>query len=373
MVLSNKTSCVDQTKVNETRRLFMKEMAKHFENESVKNDHCYIIAEIGNNHQGEIDKAKEMFRVAKECGADAVKLQKRDNKSLYTKALYEKLYDNHNSFGMTYGEHREYLEFGMNEYLELKKFAAEIDIEMFATAFDIPSADFLEEVGVGRYKIASGDLTSIPLLRHVARKGKPIILSTGGGRMEDIQRAYDAIMPINTQLCILQCTAAYPAEPKDLNLRVITQLQERFPDITVGLSDHENGIAMAIAAYMLGARVVEKHFTLNHTWKGTDHAFSLEPTGFKKLVRDLRRLPLALGSGKKEVIDLEKEPIKKMSKSIYAASNLKIGHILTEKDLAYKCPGIGLPLYETENIIGRRVRRDIVEDEAIHFEMLSDK
>jgi len=277
--------------------------------------YVYIVAEIGNNHQGSLEEAKTMFRVAKECGADAVKLQKRDNLTLYTEALYNKVYDNPNSFGTTYGEHREFLEFGKEEYLELKRYAEELQIDMFATAFDIPSADFLEEVGVPAYKIASGDLTSTPLLEHVARKGKPIILSTGGGQMDDIQRAYDTIMPINRQLFILQCTAAYPAKTEDLNLNVISRLRERFPDVVVGLSDHENGIAMAIAAYMLGARVVEKHFTLNHTAKGTDHAFSLEPTGFRKLVRDLRRLPLALGSGHKDVRDIEKEPIRKMSKA----------------------------------------------------------
>ena len=340
---------------------------------SQDDSYVYIIAEIGNNHQGSLEEAKKMFRVAKECGADAVKLQKRDNPTLYTKSLYNKEYDNPNSFGKTYGEHRQFLEFEKDQYLELKKFAADLQIDMFATAFDIPSADFLEEVGVPVYKIASGDLTSIPLLEHVAKKGKPIILSTGGGRMEDIQRAYDTIMPINKQLSILQCTAAYPANSEDLNLQVITQLRERFADVVVGLSDHENGIAMAIAAYMLGARVVEKHFTLNHTAKGTDHAFSLEPTGFRKLVRDLRRLPLALGSGHKEVIDLEKEPIRKMSKALYAASDLTTGHIITEKDLAYKCPGDGLPLYEAKNVIGRTLLNDVAMDEAILWEMLDTK
>jgi len=334
-------------------------------------DHCYIVAEIGNNHQGEVEKAKEMFLVAKECGVDAVKLQKRDNKSLYTKTLYNKSYENPNSFGNTYGEHREFLEFGLEEYKELKAYAAELGIDMFATAFDIPSADFLEEVGVPAYKIASGDLTSIPLLEHVARKGKPIILSTGGGRMEDIQRAYDAIMPINDQLCLLQCTAAYPAEPKDLNLKVITELQARFPEVVVGLSDHENGIAMAVAAYVLGARVVEKHFTLNHTMKGTDHAFSLEPTGFRKLVRDLRRIPLALGNGVKDVIDLEKEPIKKMSKALYASKDLKQGHVITREDVAFKCPGEGLPLYELDNVVGKSLNSDIAEDEAILIDFLN--
>jgi N-acetylneuraminate synthase/sialic acid synthase len=333
---------------------------------------CYIIAEIGNNHQGELDKAKEMFRVAKECGVNAVKLQKRDNQSLYTKALYDKPYDNPNSFGLTYGEHREYLEFGKAEYLELLDYAKELGIDMFATAFDIPSTDFLEDVGVPIYKIASGDLTSIPLLEHVARKNKPIILSTGGGSMDDIQRAYDTIMPINNRLCLLQCTAAYPAEAHDLNLKVISELRERFPELVIGLSDHENGIAMAVAAYVLGARVLEKHFTLNHTWKGTDHAFSLAPIGLRKLVRDIRRLPFALGNGVKQAIELEKEPIRKMSKAIYASSNLTSGHVLKREDLAFKCPGDGIPLYYIDKVVGMKLLRDITEDDAILFDMLSE-
>ncbi|MCK6585155.1 MAG: N-acetylneuraminate synthase family protein, partial [Anaerolineales bacterium] len=183
---------------------------------------CFVIAEIGNNHQGELEKAKALFKAAKECGVDAVKLQKRDNKSLLTKAAYEKPYDNENSFGATYGEHREALEFGKAEYIELQKYAEELGLVMFATAFDMNSADFLAELDMPLYKIASGDLKNTPLLKHVAKIGKPMIISTGGGTMEDVQRAYDTIMPINKQLAILQCTASYPAEPQDLNLRVIS-------------------------------------------------------------------------------------------------------------------------------------------------------
>jgi N-acetylneuraminate synthase/sialic acid synthase len=139
-------------------------------------------------------------------------------------------------------------------------------------------------------------------------------MSTGGGTMEDVNRAYDAIMPINQQLALLQCTAGYPAEFDELNLRVITSFRERFPDSVVGLSSHDNGIAMAVAAYMLGARIVEKHFTLNHTWKGTDHAFSLEPIGFKKMVRDLQRTKVAIGDGVKRTYESEVNPIVKMGK-----------------------------------------------------------
>jgi sialic acid synthase len=332
---------------------------------------CFVIAEIGHNHQGRVETAKEMFKVAKECGADAVKLQKRDNRQLYTQAAYNKCYDHENSFGTTYGEHREFLEFGWEEYKEMKDYAQEIGVTMFATAFDFSSADFLEKLDVPAFKIASGDLKSIPLLTHIAQFQKPMVLSTGGGTMEDVNRAYDAIMPINQKLCILQCTAGYPAEFSELNLRVISTYRERFPNTVVGLSSHDNGIAMAVAAYMLGARVVEKHFTLNHTWKGTDHAFSLEPIGFRKMVRDLQRLKVAMGDGVKRVYETEINPITKMGKKLVAARDLPAGHAIRREDIALKSPGDGLAPYDIDKIIGRVTRQALKADDDIKFEVLN--
>jgi len=334
---------------------------------------CFVIAEIGHNHQGELSKAKEMFHVAKECGVDAVKLQKRDNRALYTRAMFDKPYDNENSFGDTYGAHREALEFGKAEYRELQTCANELGLVFFATAFDMPSADFLAGFDVPAYKIASGDLKNTPLLKHVAKIGKPMIVSTGGATMEDAKRAYDTIMPINPQLCLLQCTAAYPANYEELNLRVISTYRESFPDATVGLSDHENGIAMAVAAYVLGARVIEKHFTLNNTLKGTDHAFSLEPIGMRKLVRDLRRVKLALGDGVKHLYPSEASPLVKMGKKLVAACNLPAGHKLTASDIAIKSPGDGLPPFEFDNVIGLSTRRALEEEENITFDVLDGK
>ena len=332
---------------------------------------CYVIAEIGHNHQGKLETAKEMFKIAKESGADAVKLQKRNNRELFTKAAYEKPYENPNSYGETYGEHREYLEFGGIEYKELMDYADEIGVTFFATAFDFSSADFLAKLDMPAFKIASGDLKNIPLLTHIAQFQKPMILSTGGGTMEDVNRAYDAVMPINQQLCILQCTAGYPADFDQLNLSVITTFRERFPSITVGLSSHDNGIAMAVAAYMLGARVVEKHFTLNHTWKGTDHAFSLEPIGFRKMVRDLERVKVALGDGVKQTYDSEKNPIIKMGKKLVAARDLPAGHAIRREDIAFKSPGDGLPPYELDKVIGRITRAAMKEDDDITYEALN--
>jgi sialic acid synthase len=331
---------------------------------------CFVIAEIGHNHQGSVDKAKQLFRAAKECGVDAVKLQKRSNRTLYTRSMYDSPYDNENSFGTTYGAHREALEFGWDDYLELKRYAAEIDVTFFATAFDVESADFLAKLDVPAFKIASGDLTNLPLILHVAAFGKPMIISTGGGSIDDVQRVYEAAMGANAQICLLQCTASYPAEPEDMNLRVITTYRERYPEVVIGLSDHQNGIAMADVAYILGARVIEKHFTLNRAWKGTDHAYSLEPVGMRKLVRDLRRVRVALGSGVKQPLPLEKKPLFKMGKKIVAARGLPVGHVITDTDVAMKSPNDGLPPYELPAILGRALRRELSEDDAILFEDL---
>jgi sialic acid synthase len=326
---------------------------------------CYVIAEIGHNHQGNLEKCKELFRAAREAGAHAVKLQKRDNRSLYTREMYDRPYDNENSFGATYGAHREALEFGLKEYVELQRYAREIGVCFFATAFDVPSADFLARLDMPAYKIASGDLRNIPLLQYVARFGKPMIVSTGGATMADVERAYQAIIPLNQQLCILQCTAGYPAAFEELDLRVITTYRDRFPDVVVGLSSHDNGIAMAPAAYVLGARVVEKHFTLKRAAKGTDHPFSLEPVGLRKLVRDLQRVHAALGDGSKKVYQSEEGPIQKMSKKLVAARDLPRGHVLRREDLAVKSPGDGLPPYMMDEIVGRTLLRALRADEPI--------
>ena len=221
------------------------------------------------------------------------------------------------------------------------------------------------------YKIASGDLKNTPLLKQVAKIGKPMILSTGGGNMEDVRRAFDAIMPLNRELAILQCTSSYPAEHHDMNLRVIETFRNEFPETVIGLSDHENGIAMATAAYVLGARIVEQHFTMNHTWKGTDQVFSLEPIGMRKLVRDLRRVREALGDGVKRALPSEAHALVKMGKQLVAACDLPAGHVLAAGDMAIKSPGMGLPPYELEHLIGRRLKRRLPEDAAITPEDLA--
>jgi N-acetylneuraminate synthase/sialic acid synthase len=333
---------------------------------------CYVIAEIGHNHQGSVEQAKELFRQAKLCGAHAVKLQKRHNRSLYTADFFNKPYENENSFGPTYGLHREALEFDRDGYQELQRFCAEIGITFFATAFDHASAEFLAELDMPAYKVASGDLTNTPLLRSVAETGKPVIVSTGGGTLDDVRRAHDVVAEVNPHVALLQCTAGYPAEWHELDLRVITTYRDLFPEAVVGFSSHDNGIAMAVAAYVLGGRIVEKHFTLNRAMRGSDHRFSLEPQGLRKLVRDLQRTYVAIGDGSKTMYPSEVDPITKMGKKLVAARTLPAGHVLAHDDVALRSPGDGLPPYELDRVVGRTLRHPLSADTALTFEHLEE-
>ena len=336
------------------------------------NNDCFVIAEIGHNHQGDVQKCLELFAAAKQCGVQAVKLQKRNNRALFTVAMYDSPYDNRNSYGHTYGQHREALEFGKEEYQLLKKRAKDLGIIFFSTAFDIPSADFLAELDMPAYKIASGDINNLPLIEHIAHLQKPIFLSTGGANMVDVELAYETVMAINPQLCIMQCTSGYPAEFSELNLNVIQTYRERFPDIVIGLSSHDNGIAMAAVGYAMGASAVEKHFTLNRASKGTDHPFSLEPDGLRKMVRDLRRVHQARGDGVKRQYPSEKAPLYKMGKKIVAAHGLQAGHVLRANDLVMKSPNDGLPPTELSNVVGRKLTRALAADQDIQEYLLGD-
>ena len=286
----------------------------------------FVIAEIGHNHQGSLEKCKELFKLASESGASAVKLQKRDNKNLYTKSFYDSPYEGPTSFGDTYGIHRENLEFGLSEYKELQKLAKELNLIFFATAFDLNSLEFLINLKMPVIKIASGDLKTVPLLRAVANSNIPVILSTGGSTMEDVNRAMKILDPKKT--AILQCTAAYPAEARDMDLNVIKTFRQKFPETVIGLSSHDRGISFPVIASVLGARIIEKHFTFDRSGKGTDHSFSLEPVGMKKMVRDLNLALKALGDGNKKFHESETSGIRKMGKMITYSRNLSAGHII---------------------------------------------
>ncbi len=311
-----------------------------------------------------------MVRVAVRCGTDAVKFQKRSNRSLYTKKMYDMPYDNENSYGRTYGEHREKLEFGWDEYVRLKTCAEENGIEFMCTPFDGESVDFLDKLGVTSFKFASGVVTDLSLLTHAAKLGKPIFLSTGAASLDEVRTAYDAVLRHNDRLCLLHCVCEYPAEYSNLNLRVIETFKREFPRAIIGFSGHDNGILASVIAYMLGAAVVEKHFTLNRSWKGTDHRFSLEPEGLRKQVRDLRRLDAMLGDGVKALRDYERSARLKMGKGLYAAKPLKAGHVLGETDIVIKSPAEGYAPYEIARLVGRRVTKDISKETLFSDECL---
>jgi len=327
----------------------------------------FVIAEIGHNHGGDLQVCKKMFAVAKECGVDAVKIQKRDNKTLYTKTFYDSVYNSENAFASTYGSHREALEFGAREYRELKNYADKLGLIFFATPFDFKSVDFLVKLGVPCFKTASGDLTNIPLLEYIATKKKPMIISTGAATMRDVRRAFRAVHEINRNFTLLQCTAVYPVQADQMNLRVIEAYRRSFPHTVIGLSDHYNGIVSGSIAYTLGARVFEKHFTLDRTMKGTDHAFSLEPRGMTKFVRDLHKTRRSLGDGVKRQYPEEESARVKMGKKIVAARNLPRGHKIASGDLAFKSPGDGLHPYCFEKLCGRTLKSDLQKDDALNL------
>jgi len=337
-------------------------MTKKFVMPKRSDSHCFVVAEVGQNHQGDVETAMKLFDALAYAGFDAVKLQKRDNKTLYTKKMYNKPYDSENSFGATYGEHREALEFDKTEYMELKKYAESKNLVFFATAFDIPSVEFLEDVDVPTYKIASGDVTNLPLLARVAETGKPVFLSTGASCMSEVRQAYEVLRKGAEEICIMQCTSVYPSEAKDTHLSVISTYLKEFPDCTIGFSSHDNGIMLPVGAYMLGARAIEKHCTLSRTMKGADHNFSLELPGQQKLIRDLRRIEKAIGDPEKICYSIEMPAKEKLGKSLFFAKDLQKGHVIVSDDLVVKSPGNGTPPSMMSRIVGMTLASDVVEE-----------
>jgi sialic acid synthase len=330
----------------------------------------YVIAEIGHNHQGSLEQALEMIRAAAKAGANSVKLQKRNNRLLFTPDAWNEVYNSENAFGSTYGEHREALEFGHPEYLACLNEARSLGIDFFATAFDFESADFLNSLPIPFFKVASGDLRNLPLLDYIAKFHKPMIISTGGSNFTLIDNAVNTIRRHHNEFAILQCTASYPAKYEELNLRVIPRLKELYPENVIGYSGHENGIAMAVVAFTLGARVIEKHFTLNRALKGTDHPFSLEPEGMRKMIRDLNRAFVAMGDGNKKIFDSERSAIAKMGKMIIANRDLKLGHVISIADLDFRSPCHGLAPDELPKLLGKKITRDIKRFEPIVMELV---
>lgn len=341
-------------------------------NNSIINDasSCYVIAEIGNNHQGDVNNAKKLIQAAKSSGASAVKFQRRDNKELFTSEMFDSPYAGPQSFAPTYGEHRDKLELSDNDFEEIYKYSKKIDIDFFVTPFDLKSADFLNELGLESYKIASGDLTNFPLIEKVANFQKPMIISTGASDFSEVEKTFNFAKNINHRIILLQCTSIYPAKPITINLNVIKTFRDKFVDTVIGYSGHDSGISIPIAAYSLGARVIEKHFTLDRTQKGTDHQFSLTPELLEELVTELENVKLSLGDGNKKLLSEEKLARFKMGKKIISSKDLIKGTKLTIEDLLFKSPGDGIPPSEIDKVLGKKITKDYLYEENIKFEDL---
>ena len=270
---------------------------------------AYVIAEIGLNHNGDVDLAKRLIDVAADAGADAVKFQKRTPEIATPEHMRDIPRDT--PWGrMTYLDYRRRVEFDRDQYIEISDHALLRGLEWFASPWDVPSVDFLEDLGVVAHKVASASLTDVELLEALRETGKPIILSTGMSTSEQID---GAIQVLGTdRLLLMHATSTYPMEPAEANLRMIPSLRDRYPGVPVGYSGHERGLQISLAAVALGAVAVERHITLDRTMWGSDHAASLEPTGLQHLVRDIRVIESALGDGVKRVYESELAPKAKL-------------------------------------------------------------
>jgi N-acetylneuraminate synthase len=269
----------------------------------------YIIAEIGINHNGEMDIAKQLIDAAVKAGCDAVKFQKRTPEICVPRDQWDKERDT--PWGrMTYIDYKKRIEFEAPEFAIIDAYCKEKGIDWFASCWDEPSVDFMEQFSPVMYKMASASLTDLPLLRKVRATGRPLMLSTGMSTQDEIQIAAKAVG--TEKLMIAHSTSAYPCDPAELNLRMIHTLQSQFPGVPIGYSGHETGLATTLAAVAMGATFVERHFTLDRAMWGTDHAASVEPEGMARLVRNIRDIEKAMGDGVKRVYDSEVEPRKRL-------------------------------------------------------------
>ncbi len=327
-----------------------------------------IIAEIGINHQGDVTIARQLIDKARDCGADVVKFQKRSISRILTRDGLSQPYLNRNSFGPTYGEHKKALELSEKDYQSLKAYAEERKLIFSASGWDEESIDFLDSIGLTFFKMASADLTNFPLLEHTARKGKPMVLSTGMANMDMVRTAYEFVRQFNDQVALMQCTSTYPAKFNEIHLNVLHTYRREFPEAVVGYSGHELGIAIPPVAVALGARIIERHFTLDRTMKGGDHAASLEPQGFSKMVRDIRHTEQALGSFEKTVQESEAPVFKKLAKSIVSMTTIQKGQTITRDMLTTKGPGDGISPMRMNEVVGKKAGQDIPEDTVIRDE-----
>jgi sialic acid synthase SpsE len=272
----------------------------------------YFIAEIGQNHQGSLDIAKKMVDSLKNTGVYAIKTAKRDIDQCLSEEQKNMIYDNPNSFGKTYYEHRKALELEKDEFIELKNYIEDNGFDFIPSFTDSNSLDFLNEIGVKYLKIASQRMKDVNLLKFASETNKSIILSSGMSEIDDINKAINIFK--NNEKYLLQCTSSYPCEEKDINLNVINTYKELYRNKLdgIGFSGHHTGIAPDLGAYMLGIDIIERHYTLHRYWKGSDHAASLELDGIKYIFKYIKQIKNAMGSYKKKILDCELPALKKL-------------------------------------------------------------
>ena len=321
----------------------------------------YVIAEIGVNHNGLLELALELVDASIRAGADAVKFQKRNLEQLYPK----KYLDNANSGEKTLRyllPILQQVELPDEAYFRIVDYCQQKGVTFLCSAFDTESADFVEQLGVSAYKVASADLTNLLLLDHLVEKKKPLILSTGMSRMEEVEFTVNYLKEREAEFALLHCNSTYPAAFDDINLMFMDRLREF--DVPVGYSGHERGIAVSTVASALGASIIERHITLDRTMDGPDHAASLEPQGFRKMVRDIRQISSALGTGKEKFISrgeiLNREVL---GKSLVAARRVEPGELIAANMVTVKGPALGVSPQHYHKLIGREASRVIEEDE----------
>jgi N,N'-diacetyllegionaminate synthase len=327
-----------------------------------------IIAEAGVNHNGDLGIGKCLVEVAATSGADFVKFQTFSADKLVTPETKVAEYQN-NVFGKENTQLKllRKLELSENQHFELKKKCLELNINFMSTAFDLENADFLKELGQEIFKIPSGEITNLPLLRHIGKFKKEIILSSGASNMSEISDALEVLISAGTPLnkiTVLHCTSAYPANVDEVNLLAMQSISSEF-GVNVGYSDHTIGIEVAIAAVALGARIIEKHFTISRDLEGPDHKASLEPAELKQMVESIRNIEKALGDGIKKPTPGELKNINLIRKSIVAKKNIKKGDLFDEDNLTAKRPNDGISPMQWDQVIGKIADRDYSLNEMI--------
>jgi N,N'-diacetyllegionaminate synthase len=332
---------------------------------------CFIIAEAGVNHNGDIKLAKKLIHVAKDAGADAVKFQSFKAENVVTrKAPKAKYQEQTTGSAESQYDMIKKLELSAGNFAELARHAQKNGIIFLSTPFDNESVDLLDGLGVPAFKIASGEITNSPLIRYIAKKGKPVILSTGMSTLGEIKEALQVIQSEGIKnIVLLHCITAYPAKVEDVNLKAMETLRCEFK-LPVGLSDHTLGIAIPIAAVALGACVIEKHFTLDKSLPGPDHEASLEPEELKQMIKAIREVEKAMGDGNKMPTEEEKQIQKVARRSIVARVSIPKGTIITEAMLDIKRPGTGIEPKNMHMVIDRKARRFIEQDKVITIDMV---